>query len=399
MRRPNPHHEADPSHPPMASQPAPHLVWLSAVPWNFPLVGRTRMITEEWLELGLSTTFVQPAWDRRATQRTLARLIRRDAKHTLQPWPTLPAAVWPPSIDRWSSRTLRWKANALRHQLTRHVNFEHAVALIVSPAWVPWLDALPFRSVIYDCIDDLEVMTPHSSLGPLFQAWESELIERSDAVVTTAPELAATIRSRCPKTPIETIRNGVRSAEFIQRARNTSRPADLPRSGPIVGFVGALYDWIDWQLIERMAERMPECNFVFVGPRAAKPPTGPTKRLANLHLLGPRAYAEVPSYIENFDVCWVPFVDSRVSRRAHPVKVYEYLALGKPVLSTPISDPAHFAEWIQIATTDQEMEDGLRAALRQPKRDADTRRDFAALHSWRQRALTYRDFATAIAER
>ena len=82
----------------------------------------------------------------------------------------------------------------------------------------------------------------------------------------------------------------------------------------------------------------------------------------NVRVLGPRPYAHVPAYVQAFDVCWVPFDQSQVSRAANPVKIYEYLALGKPVVSTPVADTETFGGLVHVGRSADEIAALLRAA-------------------------------------
>ena len=113
-------------------------------------------------------------------------------------------------------------------------------------------------------------------------------------------------------------RRGRRSASKTL-ARGLPRPADVPTGQrPIIGFVGALYEWIDWKLIADVTRGLPECDFVFVGPHDGRSSTELLADAANVSFLGPRPYDRVPAYMKAFDACWVPFDQSRVSRAANP---------------------------------------------------------------------------------
>lgn len=255
----------------------------------------------------------------------------------------------------------------LRRQLDPHVDWDRAVAVVVSPVWAPWLEELPFRAVVYDCIDAREVHLPRADLAPLYEKWESELIRRADAAVVTAEELGEDIRRRRPALPIATIRNGVDVDRFQKLAAATPAPADLPRGGrPVVGFVGvmsggATYEWLDWELLRDTVRALPEFDFVFVGPHRHSADVEALRALPNAYLLGWRSYELVPAYVQAFSVCWVPFSRGAVGHAANPVKIYEYLALGKPVVSTPVSDTHEFGSLVSVAHDADEMARHLRA--------------------------------------
>jgi glycosyltransferase involved in cell wall biosynthesis len=210
--------------------------------------------------------------------------------------------------------------------------------------------------------------------------------------------LLEAMRRRRPDLRIELIRNGVDAERFQKRARSLPRPRDLPAGDrPIVGFVGALYDWIDWKLIAAVTGALPEYDFVFVGPHDRRSSTAKLARIANVRFVGPRPYEQVPAYVQGFDICWVPFDRSNVSRAANPVKIYEYLSLGKPVVSTPVADTESFGEHLLVGRGPDEIVALLRAARAEnDDRAATARVSFAQKNSWDVRAAQYVSFVASL---
>lgn len=370
------------------------MVSLAAVTWNFPLVGRTRMLTEAWIAERQPTIFVQVPSLRTGLERLTAFMRTTDTAPVVRPWPIYPQLLWPALKERNLRRAIRRRARQLRTSLSRVLDWSQSVALVVSPVWTPWLDELPFRSVIYDCIDDVAVHIPRPELRDLYLSWERALIGRATGGVATAERLAQYLHAKRPDLPVEIIRNGVDVARFREAARSAPRPPDLPRERrPIVGFVGALYNWIDWRLIGDVVRALSEVDFVFVGPH--EEPTGLTKiaQLPNARFLGARPYRDVPRYIEAFDVCWVPFTQDSVAFAANPVKIYEYLALGKPVVSTPVADTETFGDLVRVGSNAADITEALRQALQRSPDDSEARVAFANANTWAARARDYVEFA------
>jgi glycosyltransferase involved in cell wall biosynthesis len=373
-----------------------HLVWLAAVTWDFALVGRTRMLTEAWRRLGMQATFVQVPSLRTGLQRALAAVRRQNLPGVVRPWPICPAGWWPHLGERRLRSMIRRRALELRRQLNRFIDWDNAVATVVSPVWTPWLNVLPFRTVLYDCIDELSVHVPRPDLSELYAAWERELVNRATGVVVTAEVLATSVRAMRADVPIALIRNGVDAEWFRSRTVAQPRPSDVPDGRPVVGFVGALYGWIDWDLVHRVVTQLDDFWFVFVGPDDGRDEIGRLAGLPNVRLLGPRPYDRVPIYMQAFDVCWVPFRQDPVGMAANPVKIYEYLALGKPVVTTPVADVESFSGLIHVAGTPEEMAAHLRQACRNRDSGTDARTAFALANSWSQRARDLADFAASL---
>ncbi len=373
------------------------LVTLSAVVWDFKLVGRSRMLTEAWVQQRQPTVFVEALSHRAGLNKVLAPFRARPAAPVLRGWPALPARWWTRvGRDRVATQ-LRARGRSLRRQLERHVDLRAATAVVVTPTWAPCLDALPFGTVIYDCIDELSVHAPRPDVLAWLRGWEDDLLARCDGAVASARVLAEQLAARRPGLPTALIQNGVDTEAFRARAA-VGRPHDLPSTGPIVGFVGALYEWIDFALIRAVCQRLPHVMFVFVGPHDGRGDVERIRDLSNVRLLGPRPYHAVPAYVAGFDVCWAPFTADAISRAANPVKLYEYLALGKPVVATPIADIDTFEGHLLIARDADEAAAQLQAALAEGD-DASAgaaRRGFADRQTWAARAGAYVAFARRI---
>jgi len=135
-------------------------------------------------------------------------------------------------------------------------------------------------------------------------------------------------------------------------------PSDLAGiSRPVVGFVGVLFSFLDYDMIYETVAAMPDASFVFVGPVEKEGRAGVErlKTLPNTYFLGRKQKNDIPAYVTNFDVCINPFKIDNVSRAVRPLKVYEYLACGKPVVSTPMEGlrREEAGRWICFVEKDQ----------------------------------------------
>jgi glycosyltransferase involved in cell wall biosynthesis len=158
---------------------------------------------------------------------------------------------------------------------------------------------------------------------------------------------------------------------------------------PIIGYVGGVTRHVDIDLLETMARARPNWSWVYVGPIEIKATR--LNRLENVHLFGHRPQRELPSYIAHFDVCTVPYMKSAYTSTVVPTKINEYLAMGKPVIATPLPSVCDFNrqhDVMSIADTNPSSFIGaIEHALASPgdQATADRRRRVAALGDWRTR--------------
>ncbi len=142
--------------------------------------------------------------------------------------------------------------------------------------------------------------------------------------------------------------------------------AALPR--PRIGYVGQIADKLDYALIARVADLRPAWSFIFVG-NVWENHRAEVERLSarpNVHFLGRRAYAELPDILRGFDLCWLPHRLTPLTASMDPIKLYDYLATGKPIVGTPVAGMERFADVVRTGRTAEELVAQMEAAFREP---------------------------------
>ncbi len=188
--------------------------------------------------------------------------------------------------------------------------------------------------VVYDCMDELASFA--GAPAGLAEA-EARLLERADVVFTGGRSLYESKRDRNPN--VHCFPSAVEPEHFA-RALDPDLPlpadlAGLPR--PVFGYYGAVDERLDYDLIAALADAPGIGSVVLVGPTIKVDPASLPRR-PNLHYLGQKTYAELPSYLKGFDVCLMPWALNEATRTISPTKTLEYMAGGKPIVSTAVRD-------------------------------------------------------------
>jgi polysaccharide pyruvyl transferase CsaB len=233
--------------------------------------------------------------------------------------------------------------------------------------------------VIYDVLDVLEISGP---VTPAKRAAHAQLLAGAGMVMVTSRlllEEARRVRSDAVLVP-----NACEPAHFAPDGRRAvpEELADIVAAGgPIAGYYGALAEWFDYDVLDAVAERLPHWWFVLIGPDY----DGTAARLParnNVRWLGLKDYASLPAYLQTFDVAMIPFVINEITRATSPVKLFEYMAGDRPIVTTPIEEalgyasvdvadgPEAFAAALEMAYT--RRDDPAARRVRAAERDANT---------------------------
>jgi glycosyltransferase involved in cell wall biosynthesis len=168
------------------------------------------------------------------------------------------------------------------------------------------------------------------------------LCRRADHVFASALELRDDCRVFTDR--VSYVPHGVDWAHFRRAVdEDLPRPDDVPNDGhPVVGFIGLIDQWIDLDLLKAVARRIAPAHLVLIGQ--ARVDVSALAAESNVHLLGRKAFADLPAYCRAFDTALIPFLVNDLTRAVNPIKLREYLSAGLPVVSTPLPEIVPFAD-------------------------------------------------------
>ena len=245
----------------------------------------------------------------------------------------------------------------------------------------------PSSVIVYDCMDDWDTF---ENLGNFNRTEEVPLAEECDVLAVTAARLQEKFADRGLEPVL--VRNGA-DFEFFRTAEPLPELSGMRH--PIIGYFGAIADWIDLDLVYEVAKSRPDYSFVLAGQVFSRD-TSALQSLPNVRLLGSRPYEQMPSLLAGFDVCMIPFLLNQVTHATDPVKLYEYLSQGKPVVATDMSELRAWSDFVYLARGSEEFAAQLDVAVAESDPALRARRiEFARTNSWPARVA---DLDKAIAD-
>jgi hypothetical protein len=275
------------------------------------------------------------------------------------------------------------------------------------PAWRRLAIELRRRfsgALLFDCMDSFEHFGDHADLS----GEESRLAREADVVTASARSLVAKLEAR--GAAVTLVPNGCAPDHFLP-------PLEPPPGPPVIGFFGGIHDWFDGELLAGVARRRGDWTFRLVGD-TYRGDVESLRRLPNVEFLGEVPYQRLPATAASFHVGVVPFRIGSLTAATDPVKVYEMLALGLPVVATPLPELERFRPHVRFASDPDAFAAAIAAALEEPFASRAERRSVALGESWFERYLElqramnavpgasraqpddhWRDYAALVAER
>ena len=247
--------------------------------------------------------------------------------------------------------------NAVMKEMTRQLFLDHDINEYVfwyyTPMALSFTDHFNPIAAVYDCMDELSAFKGAHSHLPLL---EKELFRRVDLVFTGGQSLYEAKRNQHPA--VHAFPSSIDASHFRKARKMLGDPEDqahIPH--PRLGFFGVIDERFDIELLDQIARQRPDWHFVMIGPVVKIDPASLPSH-ANIHYLGGKKYSELPDYLAGWDIALLLFARNESTRYISPTKTPEYLAAGKPVISTSIRDvvrPYGELKLVEIADTAAEF--------------------------------------------
>jgi len=292
---------------------------------------------------------------------------------------------------QWSPAVLEAMEAAMRF-LKSKFQISSAVQLVNFPKWWPLVERLQSAigwPVIYDCLDDQQafgILHPNNDAH-----YEPALAAASDLLIAAG------------RIPYERLSRDHSNVVLLPNACDyelfsSAAPRGLPENvrRPVAGFFGAFSEWLDREWILKAARRFPDWSFIYIGREGFARPTSRKEWQAianepNVQVLSQVKPEVLAGYLAGFDVCIMPFRDLPITRSMNPVKIYEYLAAGKPVIVPDLPETRPFADLglIDVYKEEQQSFQLLERAVARnhSPQEIERRKQFAAANTWNRRII------------
>jgi ubiquinone/menaquinone biosynthesis C-methylase UbiE len=263
------------------------------------------------------------------------------------------------------------------NEVKRDFKIDKALSFVEFPNWEPLVSKVKEKEdwkIIYDCMDE---HTDFSNVNSSVSSKEIKLFKESDVIVVTSNHLLS--KAKAYRNDIVFVPNAGDFDHFNKLPENTLLE-NIKK--PIIGYFGAIAEWFDNELIEFLAENNKNWNFVLIG-RTFGSNIKNLKTFPNVHFLGEKPYKELPDYLFWFDVCIIPFKLTPLIEATHPVKFYEYLSSGKPVVSSKLPELLKFSDICYIAENKEDFLEKIKIALKENDLEINNKRiKFAQDNTW-----------------
>jgi len=266
-------------------------------------------------------------------------------------------------------------------KIALQLNFGDLVVWSFFPFMSQHWQKLGQKLTIFDAVDNWTLHSAYNKQVAKLKKSYDIIRNESDLIFVVSKNLVNFFEDQAN---VYWIPNGVDIKHYTKKQQLVNRDiADIPK--PIVGYIGVIQEKVDLELIKFLAEKNPKKSFVMVGPVWNEQDKAKLElaQFNNVYFLGYKSYAEAPMYIQQFDVGIIPHKKIDFSASTNPMKMYEYLATGLPVVASQGSGAEDLKEVVYLAKTYDEFNDYISLALKEKAKDKkQARLEFVKKYSW-----------------
>ena len=248
-------------------------------------------------------------------------------------------------------------------RLLSNLEFSNYILWIGTPIAAPFLDIFNPSVLIYNPVDRYSAFSFVDSEKII--NYERNIASRADAIICTSDAIKKDLEpynSNC-----FTVTHGVDVNHFHSAVHNSSVPEDMKNiPGPIIGYFGGLSERVNWNLLHDVAIRYADASLVLIGKKS--PGINgmlQLKRQSNVHFLGYKDYKVLPNYLKQFTVCLIPYIINDLLLAVDPVKLREYLAVGKPVVSVDLPEVRKLQDVVYIGKNHKDFVEKTGQAIKE----------------------------------
>jgi teichuronic acid biosynthesis glycosyltransferase TuaH len=296
----------------------------------------------------------------------------------VKPIKLLPDSIWP---GRWVNR---WVYRRRVRREARRLGMAGPTLWLNPYSAGHLIGRVGERRVVYDITDDWELADVTSRRRAAIHQMDRDLCRRADLTIVCSEALADSRRAGSRRLLL--LPNGV-DLEHYRRVSDPPDPLDPPDGRPVFGYTGTLHpDRIDVDLVLAVAAAFPRGTIYLIGPNELSDADSDRLRaVGNVRLTGPMRYADLPAVMARFDVCIVPHRRTAFTESLNPIKLWEYLAAGKPIVTTPVAGFRDYPDLCRLAGTADEFIAGCHEAVAEGSAKTPARQAEAAKHTWASR--------------
>jgi glycosyltransferase involved in cell wall biosynthesis len=334
--------------------------------------------------LGLRVPSLFHAADRRKIGRRLRRLLSGLREPEPNLWVIAPHALpghHKTFIRKLNQRLLKTQIRSAMQKL----QMQSPILWIYLPTGEPLVGHLGEKLTVYHCMD--EYLANPGVHAKELKTMEDRLVSEADAVIVTAPRLGEKFKPLARRLLWSPC--GV-DVDAYQGKVDEPEPLELKSiPHPRIGFAGNLTGYkVDYTLLDSLIRSRPQWSFVFMGTLGAGDPSNQIPAFlsyANVHWLGEKPYQAIPAYLKQWDVGIIPYRRSATTDAVFPVKLFEYLAAGLPVVATPLPSLDQYREFCFLASDTVSFQSALDLAIQNHGQGALQRKAYARQNSWESR--------------